>query len=180
MTWYFWIKYMTITALSVLFTFVAHEFAHWLAGTMLDNPMGMTLNAAFPLSEAYLKPWHALVVTAAGPVITLLQALLIYFVIKRSKHPLLYPLLLTPLVMRSLALFMNLIQPNDEGRISEFLGWGLFTLPVMVCGFLFILVYKVSGIHWLTPRFIFVTVILIITVSSVLILSDQAFHLRVI
>ena len=36
-----------------------HEFGHWLVGTLLGNPMSMSLNFAWPTRGQYLEEWHS-------------------------------------------------------------------------------------------------------------------------
>ena len=173
-------RYVLVTALSVLATFLLHEYAHWLVGELLGNDMRMRLNVAYPVAGNYLQPWHATVISAAGPIITILQALLVFILLQKRSTHLLFPFLLTPLVMRFLAMVMNVINPNDEGRISESLGLGLFTLPLIVCGVLFVLVYRASRQRRYPKKLVFLSVVFIIFFSSVLILSDQFYKITIL
>jgi len=159
--------------LAVLFTFFIHEVTHWLAGELLGNRMGMTLNAAWPLSGNYLQRWHATAVSAVGPLITMLQAALAFMMFRRMPMRWIYPFLLTPAVMRILALCMNLINPQDEGRISLSLGIGLLTLPILVCAVLVSLVVKASRREKLSGRYNAFSIVLIVVFSSALILLSQ-------
>ena len=167
------IGYVLSAALAVLFTFFIHEGAHWLAGELLGNRMGMTLNAAYPLSGQYLKVWHESYISAAGPLVTLIQAVLVYLIMQRQSTNMLYPFLLTPAIMRVLALAMNFINPQDEGRISRSLGIGLFTLPLVISAFLLYLATAESRRRQYGWRFNTASVVLIITFSSILILMSQ-------
>lgn len=166
-------QYVFVAGLAVFFTFLFHEFSHWATGEILGNKMGMNLNAAFPLKGYYLEEWHSLVVTAVGPLLTLAQGFFVYFVMQGNKNRFLYPFLFTPLVMRILALFMNFITPNDEGRISLSLGLGLLTVPIIICSILFYLTYKASQQNQYSAKFNVSNILLIIFFSSVLILASQ-------
>jgi len=75
--------------------------------------------------------------------------------------------------MRFMAGFMNVFKPNDEGRVSEFLGIGLYTLSLLVCILLFFWIYSTSKEHRLSKKFNGFTFLLIILYSSALILLDQ-------
>ena len=77
--------------------------------------------------------------------------------------------------MRFLAGLMNFIMKNDEGRVGQFLGIGTFTLSIIISGFLFFMVYKISKKYKLNWKFQFWTTILIMLVSSLLIFFDQFF-----
>lgn len=167
------VQYVLAAALAVLMTSLLHEFAHWVTGELLGNQMSMNLNAAFPVSGDYLQPWHAHIVTAAGPLFTVLQGFLIYLLMQKYKNKLLYLFLFTPLIMRALALFMNFLTPNDEGRISLTFGLGLLTVPILICSILFFLTWRISRQNGYSVKLNAVNTVLAIFFFSVLILSNQ-------
>lgn len=169
------LQYILINFVAVFLSFFLHEFAHWLTGEFLGEEMAMNLNAAYPIGDVYQEEWHRMPITIAGPAFTLLQAIVVFYLMKSSRNIQLYPFLLTPLVMRTLAGVMNFINPNDEGRISISLGLGLFTLPILICAILFYLVLKTSIAYRISFKFNALNVILIIALCSVLILSNQYF-----
>ena len=70
-----------------------HECTHWVMGELLGYEMIMTLNIAYPAKLSYDKDWHYTLISAVGPLITLLQALIIYLIIKRTSRRNLYPFL---------------------------------------------------------------------------------------
>jgi hypothetical protein len=113
-----------------LITFVIHEGAHWLMGTGLGYEMSYGLNGSTPSTPASVL--HHTLISAAGPLITILQAI-IAFVIVRSRGSLLaYAFLFIAAFMRAVAMGLSLILPNDEARISTTLGLGMWTLPAVV------------------------------------------------
>ncbi|SFC33877.1 hypothetical protein SAMN04487907_103389 [Zunongwangia mangrovi] len=75
---------------------------------------------------------------------------------------------------------MNIINLNDEGRISEYLGLGVFTLSILVNIILFFLVYNISVKYKLDWKFNLWTTLIIMVISSILILSDQILHIRIL
>jgi hypothetical protein len=165
--------YVCLVAAAVLFTFTLHELAHWAVGTWLGNEMQMTLNSAYPVARAYKEPWHSTVVSLAGPIVTLLQAFATFLLLRSGRQRWLYPFLLTPLIMRLLAGAMNVVNPNDEGRISQALGLGLYTIPFPVCTLLAFLVYRISRRHGFSAGFNAASAVLVVASSSVLILIEQ-------
>jgi hypothetical protein len=173
-------KYIIASLLAVVFSFFFHELSHWLAGKMLGYNMTMTLNAVTITKGVYLKSWHENFVSAAGPVFTILQAIVAYKIITHNKNMLLYPFLFFPLYMRSLAGVLNFINLNDEGRISNSIGIGTFTLSILVCSLLLFLVIKVSKQNNLSKRFQFINFILAMVFSSVIIMADQFLHIKII
>ncbi|MET2984942.1 hypothetical protein [Aureibaculum conchae] len=175
------LKYAFATVGAVLFTWLLHEFTHWFTSELLGYEAIMRLNSVSPVAGQQQNKWHQIYISASGPIITLLQALFIFIVLKtKGWNKFIYPLLFVPLYMRILAGVMNVIKPNDEGRISEFLGTGLYTLSILVSLFLFLLVYKTAMKYNLSWKFNTSTTILIMIVSSLLILSDQFFKIRIL
>lgn len=172
--------YILITAFAVLFTWMLHEFAHWAAGTYLGYDMAMTLNKTYPVSGAYDTDAHYQLISAAGPLVTLLEAIVIFFTMRSFSTKWLYPFLFTCFYMRLLAAGISLGNPNDEARISQSLGIGTFTLPIVMNAILFFLLYKISGLYGFSKKFNFLTLCLVLLFSSVLILLDQFFGVRVI
>lgn len=168
-------RYAGVVLLVVCFSWGIHELAHWLAATALGYEAVMTLNTVYLKSGEYKQDWHWILVSGIGPLITILQALVVYWWLRQKGwNANLYPFLLLTLYTRLLAGFMNLFNLNDEGRISHFLGIGDFTLSIIVSAFLGVLVYKVSKQHRPGWRYQLLTLILIMIFSSVLILGDQA------
>jgi FtsH-binding integral membrane protein len=162
-----------LTALAVLITWLTHEFAHWTAGEILGNTMVMTLNTSYPINSTYGQAWHQHVISAAGPLVTILEAIIVFFLIRKTGNQLLFPFLLTCLYMRTLAGGMNLINLNDEGRVSQALGLGAFTMPFIVFGILFYITFATIRDQRYHTKLVVITVLLIMVFSSVIILADQ-------
>jgi hypothetical protein len=173
-------NYTLFTALAVFFTFLIHEFAHWGMGELLGNQMTMTLNSANSVTNTYLKEWHTNVVSAAGPLITLLQAVLFYFLNAHNRMERWYPFLVTPFIMRSLAGMVNIVNPNDEGRIGLSLGIGLYTISILLSSSLFYLVHRISRQYNFSQKFNMITFVLIILFTSILIMANGYFKLTII
>ncbi len=172
--------YIFVTFSAVIVSWLIHEFAHWSTGEILGNEMRMTLNKCYPQAGKYAEDWHGTIISAAGPVITLIQAFIFYALLRRSSNKLLFPFLLTSLYMRTLAGAVSFINLNDEGRVSRDLGLGPFVLPLLVFGILFYLVYSTVTTKRYDTKFITMTTLLIMLFSSILILLDQAFKITVL
>jgi len=173
-------KYILVTGIAVLVSWLLHEFAHWTIGNILGYKMTMSLNKTFPVNGAFNSDADYQLISAAGPAITLLQAFLIFLLMKKQGPILLYPFLLTCFYMRLFATVISFRRPNDEARISNSLNIGNFTLPLIVTAVLFFLVYKTSVANKLTTQFNLLTLGLIIFFSSVIILADQFLHIRIL
>lgn len=140
-----WTKYFGILIVATFLTFFFHELSHWIAFELLGYNAGFTLNgtSANDTSIKLIKV-HRIITSASGPIFTIIQGVVFYFVLKKHKNIMLYPFLFLPFIMRLGAAWANQIQPNDEGRISLDLGFNLYTISTIVVLFLFFLVYKTS------------------------------------
>ena len=164
-------KYILITLLAVFLSFGLHEASHWFAGELIGYNMTMSMNSASPIDvDTYQEEWHGMVISAAGPLFTILQAAAIYLLMRRKPRPLLYPFLFVPLVMRIMAALLGFVHPNDEARISHDLGLSIWTLPAIVCGLLFYFVYRISRQYVLPIQFNLMTLTFVLLFSSIVIL----------
>jgi hypothetical protein len=174
------LKYIFLVFVAVFLSTICHELAHWSMGELLGNRMTVSLNTAKPISGAFLKDWHRNYVTLVGPLFTLLQAILFYFLLMKYKRIALYPFLLFPFVMRLAAGLINLKSPNDEGRLGLSLGIGLLTLSIFVCIFLFSLVRKASKELKISLKFNVISFILCCLFLLLLTFIDAKFKVRII
>ena len=173
--------YSLVCLIAVLFTWMIHEFFHWAMSESLGYDAVMTLNTVYLKSGGYQSQSHANLVSAAGPLITILQALIVFFYLrKKGWNNYLYPFLFTAFYTRFMAMGMSFLNLNDEARISKSWGIGTFTLPFIVSVFLFFLVYDISKRYQLKWRFQFLTIFLVMLFSSILILSDQFLDLKLL
>lgn len=139
------ITYFTIMIIATFFTFFFHEMSHWIAYELLGYDAGFTLNGASVKDNSIkLTKTHRIITSAAGPLFTIFQGILFYFLLVKKKSKLLYPFLFIPFTMRLGATWANQFQPNDEGRISLDLGLDLYTISTVVVCFLLFLVIKTS------------------------------------
>ncbi|MFV1884767.1 MAG: hypothetical protein ACMZ7B_09785 [Balneola sp.] len=174
-------KYISAGIGAVLFTWLIHEFTHWLTSELLGFEAVMRLNSVYSVKGQNPTELHRAIISISGPIITILQGLIAFLVLKsRDWNKYLYPLLFTAFYMRLLAGIMNFINVNDEGRVGEYLGIGIVSLPIIVSGLLFYLVYRISKQHSLNWKFQLGTYLIAMVVSSILILSDQFFGIRIL
>ncbi|MGC6431232.1 MAG: hypothetical protein ACON5F_09340 [Jejuia sp.] len=166
------IAYTATIIIATFLTFFFHEMCNWMAYELMGYDAGFTLNTAgVKNSEIELSKVQKIITSGSGPLFTILQAIVFYFLLKRRNNIMLYPFLFLPFVMRLGAGIANVFQPNDEGRISLYLGLNLYTISAIVVSFLFVLVYKTSkreqyGIKTNTFTFI-MTLLLMLIVSYV-------------
>lgn len=123
-------------------TFAVHEFAHWIIGTALGYDMHFGLNQVG--SSQTFTPLHGLLITGAGPLVTVLQALAGFAWVRRDASRIGFATLYMAFFMRLLAAGISVFNPNDEARMSLQLGLGMWTLPLLVVAGLFVLVFLAS------------------------------------
>lgn len=175
------LKYILVTLFVVLFTWLLHEFTHWITSELLGYDSIWRLNSVSAKDGIVQSDWHKIYISASGPIITILQAYVTFLILKaKGWNKFIYPFLFVPMYMRILAGFMNYINPNDEGRISLFFGLGLYTLSIVVSGFLLFLVYNTSKTFGLNKKFVIWTTVVTMVGSSVLILADQFLGIRIL
>ncbi|MEO8362119.1 MAG: hypothetical protein ABI672_18970 [Vicinamibacteria bacterium] len=117
-------------------TFFIHEFGHWFAGVALGHDMIASPNHVSPRNPISVVDQG--LVAAAGPLVTLVQGVIGFWLVRHRRSQLGFALLYMAFFMRLLAAGLSLLNPNDEARISLLLGVGMWTLPVAVVGGLFI------------------------------------------
>lgn len=173
-------KYIAVLAAAVFFSWIFHELAHWVAGELLGYKMAMTLNSGYPLNGQYSRDRDYQVISGWGPIFTLCEAILVFILMIRKRRMLLFPFLFTCFYMRFFAAIMSFRNPNDEARISTAIGVGKFTLPAIITLILFALVYKISKVYKLDVKFNLANLGLTILFSSIIILADMFFKIRVL
>lgn len=173
-------KYLFIFAIAVFLSWMLHEFAHWIVGECLGYKMIMTLNSGYPANRYYSKDLHYQIISAAGPIFTLCEAILIFILMTRQRIILLYPFLFTCFYMRLFATVISFRKPNDEARISSAIGIGKFTLPLIITIVLFALIYKISKIYKFDSQFNLANFGLTLLFTSIIILADMYFKVRIL
>ena len=126
--------------LAFLITNLIHESAHWLMGAALGLEMQFGLNAVRYLSPTL--PWERALADAAGPVVTIVQGIVAYVMVTRSGSLKAFAFLYAAAFMRLVAGLVSIMHPNDEARLSLYLGLGKWTLPVLVAAGLVVLAVK--------------------------------------
>ncbi len=118
-------------------TFALHEGGHWLAAVLLGHDAWFGLNSAG--ARGAVGTVDQMIISAAGPAVTVVQALAALWLVQARGSAGAWVFLFQAAFMRLMASLMTLFHANDEARISEWLGWGLWTLPVIVTVALFAL-----------------------------------------
>lgn len=163
-------RFFALLAVVMLATFAVHELAHATTGRALGHAMVMTLNNARP-AGGELPPQHALLITAAGPLITVLQAVLAAAMALRTRRLAWYAPVFAALFMRAAAMVISIAHPNDEARLSLAAGLGTWTLPALTVGGLLWLTVVVSRrlrLHWSVQAIGYVVASVVVTAIVVI------------
>ena len=125
-------------------TYLFHELGHWLVGEWLGNDMAYSLNRVWVTSGRYLDDIHDVYVSAGGPAFTICQSLIFLFILERRRSIVLYPFVFFPMFTRLFSLVFGGLLGQDEARVSNLLGAGAYTIPVVVLVILTIPVLRAS------------------------------------
>lgn len=156
-----WARYVVLLIIATFVTFFFHEMSHWIAYELLGYDAGFTLNGASVKDKSIsLTQTHRMITSAAGPMFTVIQAVVFYFILKKHKNILFYPFIFLPFIMRLGASWANQFKPNDEGRISLDLGLDLYAISTIVVAFLLYLIYKTSKRNKISIMFNIITFII--------------------
>jgi hypothetical protein len=130
------LRFIVLFFLAGITTFILHEGAHWLTGELLGYNMWVNINSAGLAEGEYQSGAHAQIVSISGPIFTVLQGVIAFVIVRKSKSLIAFTFLFSALMMRFIAGLMSFIIPNDEARVSEYLGLGTWTLHILVIAFL--------------------------------------------
>lgn len=174
-------KYFLLVVISGFITFLFHEMGHWLSYELLGYKAGFTLNTSnIKDTSLTLSKYEKLISDAAGPIITIIQALVVFYWLKNKNNFFIYPLLFIPFVMRLAAGFANIIQANDEGRISTTLGFPIYIIPIMIIFLLLFLVLKTSKRNQYTLKDNTITFFFSLITIILIVFLDNKFDIQII
>ncbi|MBE9467702.1 MAG: hypothetical protein IMY72_05185 [Bacteroidetes bacterium] len=126
------------------FTYLFHEFGHWLVGELLGNDMVLSLNNSNARNGYYIEKIHTLYISMGGPAFTILQAVFFLLIIEKTKSIYAYPFVFFAAFIRFFSIFFGGIHMQDEARISSMLNVNIYIVPVIVLLVLFFLVWRSS------------------------------------
>lgn len=142
--------------------------------------MSMSLNGASTISGEYKHAWNANIITMAGPIFTLIQGIVFYFVVEKTQKLYAYPFLFFPFVYRFFAGLANMLGPNDEGRFGLSWGIGLYTVSIIFCSFLLFLILRFSAKNKINWKFNLFTFLLGSLSLLLIVFVDQYFQIKII
>ena len=124
-------KQILIIAIAVLFTMIFHELGHFLTGKMLGYNLKITLNMVKPQEGETIAENHRVYITAGGTLFTILQAFAAFFILQIKRSEIIFPFLISPLILRSWAYMVSPVHLQDEGILSIYHGWNPWILPAL-------------------------------------------------
>jgi hypothetical protein len=126
------------------FSYLFHEFGHWIAGEFLGYDMTYSLNYVWPKEGHYLDESHNLYVSIGGPAFTILLAVVSLLIIEKYLTIYVYPVLFFQFVLRFFSLLFGGFHQQDEARIALIMGVGTYTVGIIVLLILLLIVIRAS------------------------------------
>ena len=126
------------------FSYLFHEFGHWIVGELLGNKMIYSLNLVWPKDGQYLSESHNLYVSMGGPAFTILLAAAAFLIVERYSTIYAYIVLFFQFVLRFFSLCFGGFGKQDEARISILMGLGTYTVGIIVMLILLLIVVRAS------------------------------------
>lgn len=126
------------------FSYLFHEFGHWIVGEVLGNEMTYSLNYVWPKSGHYLNESHNLYVSIGGPAFTILLAVTFLLILEKYSTIYVYPVLFFQFVLRFFSLVFGGFNQQDEARISAIMDLGTYTVGIIVLLILLLIVLRAS------------------------------------
>jgi len=126
------------------FTYLFHEYGHWIVGEILGNDMVYSLNGVWPRDGHFIKSNHSLIVSLGGPLFTIIQSILVLLIIEKYKTIYAYPFVFFPVFTRIFTLILGGFSIQDEAKISATLEIGAYTFALIVILLLLIILLRSS------------------------------------
>ena len=126
------------------FSYLFHEFGHWIVGEILGNDMIYSLNYVWPKAGHYISESHNLYVSIGGPAFTILLAVVSLLILEKYSTMYAYPVLFFQFVVRFFSLVFGGFSQQDEARISLIMGLGTYTVGIIVLIILLLIVIRAS------------------------------------
>jgi len=130
---------------------ILHEAAHGLAAKVLGYDILANINSVALVPEAHAMQIDANIITAAGPLLTIVLALGAYILARRTRRSIAIVIVFVAAIMRLLAAGVSAFSPNDEARLGIALSVGYWTIHAIVVLFLsclFIKLYMRYSLGW--------------------------------
>ena len=138
------VKFFLVFIPVAYFTFMFHEFGHWIVGEIFENRMVYNLHRVWPKDGHYLQQSHELYVSIGGPAFTVLQAVIALLIIEKFRTPIAYPFAFFAMFFRFFTLLLSGFSKQDEARIAVLLGTWTYLIAIIVLAILLLIVIRCS------------------------------------
>lgn len=124
------------------FTYLFHEFGHWLFGELSGSDMTMSLNSASVKNGQFVSDTSALWSAIGGPFFTILQALIFLFITQKTKSIYFYLALFFGVFSRFFSNIFGGVSLQDEARISTMLQVNEYSIVLIVLLILLLILWR--------------------------------------
>ncbi|NMH88694.1 hypothetical protein [Flavivirga algicola] len=159
------------------FTYLFHEFGHWVVGEILGNDMTLSLNSSNARTGVLIKEAHNLYISIGGPAFTILQALIFLLITKHKKSVYTYSVTFFAVFSRFFSIVLGGFSQQDEARISLMLNVNKYLIATIVLSILLLIIWKCNRIMKLNFKavgyFITLSTLVILLVIVVINLIDK-------
>lgn len=128
------------------FTYLFHEFGHWLVGELLGNDMTISLNSSNSRTGVLLNESQNLFISVGGPVFTILQALLFLLITIKTKSIYAYSTVFFAVFCRFFSIVFGGFSLQDEARIALMLNTNKYLIATIVLSILFLIIWRCNYI----------------------------------
>lgn len=169
---------------AAILTWGIHESAHYATGLVLGYDMWISFNQVGPVEGSSVSKVHQFLITMSGPLITWIQAVVAFVLIRQTPklstpNLSIYPFLFLTLWTRALAMFISFVShPNDEARASLLIGCPVWLIPSISVGLMFGLTFYGSrglNVGWKGNIVAYLAASL---VTAAIVFSDQILFAR--
>jgi hypothetical protein len=128
------------------FTYLFHEFGHWSAGEFLGNDMTLSLNNSAPKSGYFINDSHELWSAIGGPAFTVLQAIIFFIFLRKTKSVYAYSIVFFAVFSRFFSIIFGGLSLQDEARIAAMLEINQYLPALFVLTILSIILWQSNRI----------------------------------
>lgn len=128
------------------FTYIFHEFGHWIVGEIFGNEMTLGLNNCVPISGHFINDSHALWSAIGGPAFTIIQALIFLVIIHKTKLIYAYSVMFFAVFSRFFSIVFGGLDLQDEAGIASLIGANKYLIATIVLLILFMILWKSNHI----------------------------------
>jgi hypothetical protein len=126
------------------FSYLFHEFGHWIVGEILGNDMIYSLNYVWPKAGHYINGSHNLYVSIGGPAFTILLAVVSLIILEKYSTLYAYPVLFFQFVLRFFSLVFGGFSQQDEARVSSIMELSTYTVGIFILIILLLIVIRAN------------------------------------